>query len=89
MMVMLVPPLGGPEVGEKLVMVWRGHCNPLVRREEPSLHSSTILHLDELPHQPHWKPGVSLLPTQEEHSSETGTQSYRVTIYTEDKESQT
>ena len=74
-MVMVVPPLGGPEEGEILVITGPGHRPPMVLTGLESWHNSSIRHEDELSHHPHWKFEVSLLPIQEEQSLATTLQS--------------
>ncbi len=74
-MVMVVPPLGGPEEGETLVMTGPGHCPPMVMTGVEPGHNSLMRHEDELSHHPHWKFEASLVPTQEEQSLATTLQS--------------
>ncbi len=75
-MMMVVPPLGGPEEGETLVMTGRRHCLRMVMTGVKPGHNSSIRHdEDELSHHPHWKFEASLVPTQEEQLLATTLQS--------------
>ncbi len=55
--VVVVPPPGGPDFGEKFVIAGAGHCWPSVIIAIE--HSSPTLQLDVVSHHPHWK----LVPT--------------------------
>ena len=84
-MVISVPPLGGPERGEKFVMTWVGHWLPVIKRGGvvwEFVHSASMEHMSELAvlHQPHSKVVVFLVPTQVEQIEPIGLQSYTVTI---------
>ena len=84
-MMMSVPPLGGPEQGEKFVMTWAGHWLPEIKRGGmvwEFVHSASMEHVSELAvlHQPHSKVVVFLVPTQVVQTEPIGLQSYTVTI---------
>ena len=76
LIVITVPPSGGPDMGDILVIEGAGHCVPIVIRDIIK-HSSETVH--EVSHHPHWKVVRSLVLTHAEQSVAMGTQSYRVT----------
>ena len=76
--VMIVPPWGGPDIGEILVMAWVGQSRLLIRNGKEVMHASEIVHWWLVPsHQPQKR--SSLVLTQEEQSIANIRQSNRVT----------
>jgi hypothetical protein len=70
--VMVVPPSGGPILGSKSVIVGLGHSEPVVARfcegQSPVNEQVSIIPLD-LSHQPHSNPLVMFKPRHEEQPS--------------------
>ena len=74
-MVMVVPPSGGPDFGLKSIIVGGGHCEPIVARVCPGIagQSSVKEQVSVIPlgllHHPHSNPLVMLTPRHEEQLS--------------------
>ena len=70
-MVMVVPPSGGPDFGVKSVIVGLGHCEPEVKScdgQSPVKVQVSVIPLG-LSHQPHSNPVTMLTPRQGEQPS--------------------
>ena len=73
---MIVPPVGGPDDGEKLVIVGTGHCSD----EVAVLHRSWVSQVFSLVHQPQSKPVPVLAARHKEQEVPSSIQLYRSTV---------